>query len=57
MQRVNRTAPVHKGVEQDVGQAMKFADHLTCMLEGRVVLEGRPKDMSSEQIFAAYFGV
>ena len=44
-------------VEQDVGQAMKFADHLTCMLEGRVVLEGRPKDMSSEQIFAAYFGV
>jgi branched-chain amino acid transport system ATP-binding protein len=44
-------------VEQDVGQAMKFADHITCMLEGRQVLEGSPSDISSEEIFAAYFGV
>lgn len=44
-------------VEQDVGQAMKFADRVTCMLEGRLVLEGSPSEISSEQIFAAYFGV
>jgi branched-chain amino acid transport system ATP-binding protein len=44
-------------VEQDVGQAMKFADRITCLLEGRQVLEGSPSDISSEEIFAAYFGV
>lgn len=44
-------------VEQDVGQAMKFADHITCLLEGRQVLEGTPQDFTQEQIFAAYFGV
>ena len=44
-------------VEQDVGQALKFADRVTCMLEGRLVLEGSPGDISQEAIFAAYFGV
>ena len=44
-------------VEQDVGQAMKFADRVTCMLEGRQALEGSPSEISSEEIFAAYFGV
>jgi branched-chain amino acid transport system ATP-binding protein len=44
-------------VEQDVGQAMKFADRVTCMLEGRLVLEGSPGEISQEAIFAAYFGV
>jgi branched-chain amino acid transport system ATP-binding protein len=44
-------------VEQDVGQAMKFAGRVTCMLEGRLVLEGAPGEISSEDIFAAYFGV
>ncbi len=44
-------------VEQDVGQAVKFADRLTCLLEGRQVLEGSPDEFTEEQIFAAYFGV
>jgi branched-chain amino acid transport system ATP-binding protein len=44
-------------VEQDVGQALKFADRVTCMLEGRLVLEGSPGEISQEAIFAAYFGV
>jgi branched-chain amino acid transport system ATP-binding protein len=44
-------------VEQDVGQALKFADRVTCMLEGRLVLEGTPSEISQEAIFAAYFGV
>jgi branched-chain amino acid transport system ATP-binding protein len=44
-------------VEQDVGQAMKVADRLYCFQEGRVSLEGRPGDLSREQISLAYFGV
>lgn len=44
-------------VEQDVSQAMKFADRVTCMLEGRLVLEGSPGEISQDQIVAAYFGV
>jgi branched-chain amino acid transport system ATP-binding protein len=44
-------------VEQDVGQAMKFADRVTCMLEGRLVLEGTPGEISQEAIFSAYFGI
>jgi branched-chain amino acid transport system ATP-binding protein len=44
-------------VEQDVGQAMKFADRVTCLLEGRLVLDGIPSEISQEAIFAAYFGV
>ncbi|OHC67079.1 MAG: ABC transporter ATP-binding protein [Rhodocyclales bacterium RIFCSPLOWO2_02_FULL_63_24] len=44
-------------VEQDVGQAMKVADRLYCFQEGRVSLEGRPGDLSREQISLAYFGI
>jgi branched-chain amino acid transport system ATP-binding protein len=44
-------------VEQDVGQAMKVADRLYCFQEGRVSLEGRPGDLTREQISLAYFGV
>jgi branched-chain amino acid transport system ATP-binding protein len=44
-------------VEQDIGQAMKFADRVTCLLEGRLVLEGVPSEISHDEIFAAYFGV
>jgi len=44
-------------VEQDVGQALTFADRVSCMLEGRLVLEGTPGEISQDQIVAAYFGV
>lgn len=44
-------------VEQDVGQAMKVADRLYCFQEGRVSLEGRPGELTREQISLAYFGV
>ncbi|SPJ24157.1 ABC transporter ATP-binding protein [Palleronia abyssalis] len=43
-------------VEQDVGQAMKVADRVYCMMEGRVTLSGRPSDLSREAIHDAYFG-
>ena len=44
-------------VEQDVGQAMKFADRVACMLEGRIVLDGTPSELSHDDIAKAYFGV
>lgn len=44
-------------VEQDVGQALKVADRVYCMMEGRITLEGTPADISREDIHAAYFGV
>ena len=44
-------------VEQDVSQAMRVADRVHCLLEGRSVLEGRPQDLTAEQIEHAYFGI
>jgi branched-chain amino acid transport system ATP-binding protein len=44
-------------VEQDVQQAMAVADRVYCLREGRIALEGRPADLSREQITAAYFGL
>ncbi|MDJ1008461.1 MAG: ABC transporter ATP-binding protein [Paracoccaceae bacterium] len=43
-------------VEQDIGQAMAVADRVYCMMEGRVTLEGRPDEISRDDIHAAYFG-
>ncbi len=44
-------------VEQDIGQALKVADRVYCMMEGRVTLEGTPDSLSREAIHDAYFGV
>jgi branched-chain amino acid transport system ATP-binding protein len=44
-------------VEQDVSQALRVATHLQCLLEGHTMLEGRPSDVTAEQVEAAYFGV
>jgi branched-chain amino acid transport system ATP-binding protein len=44
-------------VEQDVSQAMRVASHIHCLLEGRTTLEGRPADVTAEQVEAAYFGL
>ncbi|MDJ0824611.1 MAG: ABC transporter ATP-binding protein [Rhodobacter sp.] len=43
-------------VEQDIGQALKVADRVYCMMEGRVTLEGRPGEIGREAIHEAYFG-
>lgn len=43
-------------VEQDIGQALAVADRVYCMMEGRITLEGRPSEISREDIHAAYFG-
>ncbi len=43
-------------VEQDIGQAMKVADRVYCMMEGRITLSGRPEALSRDAIHDAYFG-
>jgi branched-chain amino acid transport system ATP-binding protein len=43
-------------VEQDIGQAMKVADRVYCMMEGRVTLSGTPASLSKDDIHNAYFG-
>lgn len=43
-------------VEQDIGQALKVADRVYCMMEGRITLEGAPSDLSRDAIHNAYFG-
>jgi branched-chain amino acid transport system ATP-binding protein len=44
-------------VEQDVSQALRVASHLQCLLEGRTTLEGKPADVTPEEVEAAYFGL
>jgi branched-chain amino acid transport system ATP-binding protein len=44
-------------VEQDVNQAVRVADRVQCLLEGRTVLAGAAGSFTREQIAAAYFGV
>ncbi|NLE23025.1 MAG: ABC transporter ATP-binding protein [Actinobacteria bacterium] len=44
-------------VEQDVGHVLTVADRVACFLEGRISLEGKPGDLTSEAITAAYFGM
>ncbi|MPZ56656.1 MAG: ATP-binding cassette domain-containing protein [Rhizobiales bacterium] len=44
-------------VEQDIVQALTAAQHVYCLQEGRMVLEGTPTTLTREAISAAYFGV
>src|SRR5439155_1706269 len=43
-------------VEQDIGQALQVANRVYCFQEGRMSLEGRPAELSRDQIHTAYFG-
>ncbi|MFZ1063301.1 MAG: ABC transporter ATP-binding protein [Acidimicrobiales bacterium] len=43
-------------VEQNITEALSVANHVICLLEGRVVLEGEPKSLSQTAITEAYFG-
>jgi len=43
-------------VEQDLKRALKVANRVMCMLEGRIVVEGSAKTLTREQITHAYFG-
>ena len=44
-------------VEQDVTQALRVSDRAHCLLEGRITLSGRPRDLAPADVEAAYFGL
>lgn len=44
-------------VEQDVTMAQRVSQHIYCLQEGRVSLQGRSDALTREQIAQAYFGV
>jgi branched-chain amino acid transport system ATP-binding protein len=44
-------------VEQDLQRAMDVCDRMYCLLEGRIVLAGRPGELSRDDVVAAYFGL
>jgi branched-chain amino acid transport system ATP-binding protein len=44
-------------VEQDIVQALAVADRVYCFQEGRMMLSGRPADLTRDAIHAAYFGL
>jgi branched-chain amino acid transport system ATP-binding protein len=44
-------------VEQDIVQALNAADHVYCLQEGRMALDGAPATLTRAAIAAAYFGV
>lgn len=44
-------------VEQDVTRALRAANRVYCLLEGRINLTGRSSELDTEQISHAYFGV
>jgi branched-chain amino acid transport system ATP-binding protein len=44
-------------VEQNVEQALSFADRIYCFRSGRVSLCGRPSELTTDDVAQAYFGV
>jgi branched-chain amino acid transport system ATP-binding protein len=44
-------------VEQDLNRVLSVATRVACMLEGRIVLEGRAGELTRDQVVEAYFGL
>lgn len=44
-------------VEQDLNRAIRFSDHLLCLLEGKVALAGASQELPRQHITQAYFGL
>lgn len=44
-------------VEQDLARVLRLATRVACMLEGRIVLEGKASELSRDQVTEAYFGL
>lgn len=43
-------------VEQDLKRTISVADRIACFLEGHLILEGKPSELTHQQITDAYFG-
>lgn len=57
VERISQAGTTVILVEQDVSRGLNSADHVYCLLEGKVSLAGKPNEISPEQVSRAYFGV
>jgi len=56
VQRIYRQGVTCVIIEQDMSRALSVATQVCVMLEGTIVLEGTPAELSRDRITAAYFG-
>lgn len=56
VRQINASGVTCLVIEQDMRRALAVADHVLVMLEGRVILDGAPADLSESEIKDAYFG-
>ncbi len=57
VRQVNEQGITSVLVEQDIQRSLKAAHYVYILQEGRIRLEGRPAELSSEDIRKAYFGI
>ena len=57
VRQVNEQGITSVLVEQDIQRSLKAARYVYIIQEGRIRLEGRPAELSSEDIRKAYFGI
>lgn len=56
VRQINESGVTCVVIEQDMRRALAVADHVLVMLEGHVVLNGAPSELSESEITDAYFG-
>jgi len=54
--RIRETGAAIVIVEQDIAQALKVANRVYCMMEGRITLTGKSGELDRNAIHKAYFG-
>ncbi len=57
LKQINREGITVVLVEQDVKRSLKAAERVYIMLKGKLALEGRPADLTEEDVRKAYFGI
>lgn len=57
IKEINRAGTTIVLVEQDVKRSLKASEKSYVLLEGKVVLAGRSKELSEEEVRKAYFGL
>jgi branched-chain amino acid transport system ATP-binding protein len=57
LKRINEQGITIVLVEQDIKRSLKAAGYAYILLQGKVVLEGKPSSLNEEEVKKAYFGV
>jgi branched-chain amino acid transport system ATP-binding protein len=57
LKRINEQGITIVLVEQDITRSLKAAGYAYILLQGKVVLEGKPSSLDEESVKKAYFGV